>query len=278
MPLSILLPLMLQLGPGGGLPQAPLQIPRKKSAVVVQPMHEAAKAASEPLKECLRLAKVSPADAIELAEGWLAKAKTAQDRSRAKECHAFALAQAGGWAEAAPMFLAAREDAGPADERARLAALAGNASLAAQDPAGALIALDLANSDLPQGSNNKLRSAIAVDRASALVALSRTVEAATALADARSADPANPEAWLLSATLSRRQGNLLAAQTQIEKAAELMPVDPEIGLEAGVIAMLLGHEDAARKSWQSVIGAAPGSTAAKTAQGYIDQLGAASKP
>ena len=57
-----------------------------------------------------------------------------------------------------------------------------------------------------------------------------------------------------------------------------MPVDPEIGLEAGVIAILLGHEEAARKSWQSVISAAPGSGAAKTAQGYIDQLGAPAKP
>lgn len=280
MPLSILVPLMLQVGPGGGLPQAPLQIPRKKTEAVAHPKNDSRKVTNDPLQECLRLAVTRPADAIEVAEGWLAKAKTAQDRAGARQCHALALTGIGGWAEAAPLFLAAREDTPTtqADERARLAALAGNAGLAAQDPAGALTSLELAREDSAQGSDSKLRSAIEVDRASALVALNRAAEAATALAEARVADPTNAEAWLLSATLSRRQGDLAAAQTQIEKAAALLPVDPEIGLEAGVIAMLLGHEEAARKSWQSVISAAPGSDAAKTAQGYIDQLGAPAKP
>lgn len=280
MPLSILVPLLLQVGPGGGLPQAPLQIPRKKSEAVARPKNDAHKAARDPLKECLGLAVTRPADAIEVAESWLAKAKTAQERAGANQCHALALTGIGDWTEASPLFLAAREDtpAMQADERAHLAALAGNASLAAKDPAGALTALELAREDSAQGSDSKLRSAIEVDRASALVALNRAGEAATALADARNADPANAEAWLLSATLSRRLGDLSAAQVQIEKAAALLPVDPEIGLEAGVIAMLLGHEEAARKSWQSVINAAPGSDAAKTAQGYIDQLGAPAKP
>lgn len=280
MPLSILLPLMLQLGPGGALPQAPLEIPKKKNETVVQPKNDTPKAESDPLQECLRLAMTRPADAIEVAEGWLAKAKTAQDRAGANQCHALALTRLEGWAEAAPLFLSAREDtpASAADERARLAALAGNAGLAAQDPAGALAALDLAKADSAKGSDAKLRSAIEVDRAAAFVALKRPADAAGALSAARSADPANAEAWLLSATLSRRQGDLATAQGQIEKAAELLPVDPEIGLEAGVIAMLLGRDEAARKSWQSVITAAPGSAAAQTAQGYLNQLGTPAKP
>ncbi len=102
--------------------------------------------------------------------------------------------------------------------------------------------------------------------------------AAAALAAARTADPANSQAWLLSATLSRRQGKLGEAQTQIERAALLMPVDPEIGLEAGVIAVLGGRDEAARRSWESVIRAAPGSGFAKTAQGYLDQLGPSTAP
>ena len=273
MPLSILVPLLLQVGPGGGLPQAPLQIPRKSRDTIAQPHKNSTVAASSTLKECLQLATSQPADAIDLAEAWLAKAKTAQDRAGSRQCHALALTRTGAWAEAAPLFLAAREDTGALDERARLAALAGNASLAAQDPAGALAALELARSDATQGGDGKLRAAIAVDSARALVALVRTTEAANALTDARTFDPGNAEAWLLSATLSRRQGNLSAAQGQIEKAAALSPVDPEIGLEAGVIAMLLGRPEAARKSWQSVISAAPGSDVAKTAQGYLDQLG-----
>lgn len=278
MPLSILVPLMLQVGPGGGLPQAPLQIPRKKSAAVARSMPETAKAANDPLKACLTLAMARPTDAIDTAENLLTKAKAPRDRAGAKQCQALALTQMGDWTKAAPMFLAARDDTAEPDARARLAALSGNASLAAQDPAGALHALDLARADLGEDGDSRLRSAIAVDRASALVALNRPAEAATALAEARSADPANAEAWLLSATLSRRQSDLAAAQSQIEKAAELSPLDPDIGLEAGVIAMLLGHEETARKSWRSVIRAAPGSAAAKTAQGYIDQLGAPTQP
>ena len=46
-----------------------------------------------------------------------------------------------------------------------------------------------------------------------------------------------------------------------------LPRDPQVGLEAGVIAVLSGRDDAARKSWQSVIAAAPDSDEAKTAHG-----------
>mgnify|MGYP000125434115 CR=1 FL=1 len=96
MPLSILLPLILQVGPGGALPQAPLQIPSKKKseAVVAAPQ-------TDLLKECLQLAMTRPSDAIEVAEGWLAKATTMRDRAGARQCHALALTRIDGWAEAA---------------------------------------------------------------------------------------------------------------------------------------------------------------------------------
>ncbi len=107
----------------------------------------------------------------------------------------------------------------------------------------------------------------------------RLVKGCTAaLIEARTSSPDNPLAWLLSATLSRRQGKLGAAEAQILTAAGLKPTDPEIGLEAGVIAVLAGHDEAARKSWQSVVAAAPESAAAATANTYLAQLGeAASK-
>ena len=152
------------------------------------------------------------------------------------------------------------------------------AHLAGGDPAAALAALDQARSDADKAGEAKLRGTIAIDRARALVALNRQDEAAAALAEARAAVPKSAQAWLLSATLSRRQGKLSEAQQQIERAAELMPVDPEIGLEAGVIAVLSGRDAAARKSWESVVRAAPQSEAAKTAQSYLDQLGPASAP
>jgi Flp pilus assembly protein TadD len=79
--------------------------------------------------------------------------------------------------------------------------------------------------------------------------------------------------WLLSATLSRRLGDLTVAQAQIETAATLDGNDPAIALEAGVIAELAGNEDAARKSWQSVVAVAPSSPEATSAKAYLAQIG-----
>ena len=55
----------------------------------------------------------------------------------------------------------------------------------------------------------------------------------------------------------------------------LAPMDGEIGLEAGVIAILGNREEAARQSWQSVIDIQPDSLAAQTAKNYLAQLGPA---
>jgi len=133
--------------------------------------------------------------------------------------------------------------------------------------------LDAAHADALAAGDAHLAGDIAIDRARALVALKRDGEAAAALAEARAASPDNAYGWLLSATLSRRMGQWSQAQAQIETAAQLQPVDPEIGLEAGVIAMLSGHAAAAARSWQSVIAAAPASPSADTARGYLAQLG-----
>lgn len=273
MPLSLFLPLIAQIGPVGALPPKPLPIPRAKSAAVASPE-------TDRFKQCLDLAMTRPSEAIEVTQAWLKVARTMQDRAGAKQCQAMAYTRIEGWPEAAALFLAAREDtpAGEPDERARLGALAGNSYLAGGDPAAALAALDLARGDAAGGTDQNLRGGIEVDRARALVALGRNDEAAAALAEARMLAPKSHQAWLLSATLSRRRGKLADAQQQIERAAELMPVDPEVGLEAGVIAVLSGHDEAARKSWLSVIKAAPGSPAARTAQGYLDQLGVSAAP
>ena len=287
MPLSLalLLPLLAQAGvtgsaPGNGpaLPQAPISIPRRKaatSATTPKTMVPAAMSASAQLQSCLKLVKENPADAIDDAEGWLAAAKGMNDRAGAKQCKALALTEQGSWSEAAALFLAAREDS-PANEpgeRARLGALAGNALLASGDTNAGLDALDHAHGDAHAASDSKLNGVIQIDRARALVALGRIEEASSALDEARYELPDNHQAWLLSATLSRRQGKLVQAQRQIERAAALMPSDPETGLEAGVIAVLAGRDQSARLSWQSVIKAAPGTQAAKTAQSYLDQQG-----
>ena len=116
------------------------------------------------------------------------------------------------------------------------------------------------------------------DRSRALVAQGKLDDAAAALTEARRDAPQNADGWLLSATLSRRKGDLGAAQAQIETAAGLDPKNPQVGLEAGVIAALAGHDDAARKSWQSVIDTSPAAPEAETARTYLAEIGGGSAP
>jgi tetratricopeptide (TPR) repeat protein len=116
------------------------------------------------------------------------------------------------------------------------------------------------------------------DRARALVALSRPEEARTALAEAHRLAPESAESWLLSATLARRDKDFDRAQHDIELAAQYAPKDPAVGLEAGVIAVMSGRDEAARKSWQSVLATAPDSAEAVAAKGYLAQLGGSVTP
>ncbi|MEW9854713.1 tetratricopeptide repeat protein [Novosphingobium sp. M1R2S20] len=215
----------------------------------------------------------SPAAGAIAAQKALDRAKGEQ-RVRAGLCLGAALGAMERWDEARTAFLQARDAAAATDvaSRARLGAMAGNAALAAGSAEAALAILDTAQADARSTEDNALTGTVAIDRARALVALGRQDQAATALTEARAALPDNAQAWLLSATLSRRADNLSEAQAQIERAAQLSPRDPEIGLEAGVIAVLDGREDAARKSWQSVVDGAPQSEAAETASGYLAQL------
>lgn len=281
-----LLPLIAQVGPFATTPGAGRSTPvehgiarpkRRQTWVVEGAAPEAAKANSGRGKDCVAQVDEDADAAAEMAEDWLASgARGAGDQGEANLCLGLARSRTGDWDDAEKAFLAGRDAAG-ADRmlRARLGAMAGNAALAGGANDRALAALDGAKDDAAGLADAALTTTVALDRARALVALKRPAEAEAALAEARAAGPANPEAWLLSATLSRRQGNLAAAQTQIERAAELMPIDPAVGLEAGVIAMLASHAEAARKSWQSVVTAAPDSPEAETARIYLAQLGPA---
>jgi len=272
--LSILLPLIAQVGPsvgvgaGGSLPHAPLEIPRKKAEAVAPP------ARLTPAAQCRKLLADNPAQAVAFAEQRLKDLKGSA-RAEPGQCLGMALVAQGKWEAAQSAFTAAREVT-PASEPAslaRLGGMAGNAVLALGKPETALALLDQAHGEALGAGDSRLAAEISIDRARALVALKRDGDAAAALATARANAADNGQGWLLSATLSRRQGKLAEAQQQILMAAQLMPLDPEVGLEAGVIAMLAGNEGAARRSWLSVVKAAPGSEAARTAQSYLDQLG-----
>ncbi len=266
MNLAILLPLFAQVGPGGALPQAPLEIPAPRKTKSEAPQGR--------LAQCLALIRSTPLDGLAAADAWLNEAKGSA-RSEPGECKGLALTALGRWQEAAEVFAIAHDDT-PLSElplRARRGAMAGNAALAAGNSDAALAAFDSAHAEARRARDDKLAGGITLDRARALVVLNRTEEAAAALTEARAVVPDSAVGWLLSATLSRRHGKLAEAQAQIERAAALAPTDPEIGLEAGVIAVLGGRDGAARRSWQSVIATTPGSPAAKTARDYLDQLG-----
>ncbi len=243
--------------------------PRRANAPVVLP-----KPKSE-LQRCLAQARNAPATAITEASAWLARTEPITG-GEPQFCLGTAYGELSRWPEAEAAFIAGRDAVGPANIglRAQMGGIAGNVALLQKAPARALVALDMAHGDALTAGDIALVGEISLDRARALVALKRDAEAATALVEARTSAATNPLAWLLSATLSRRLGKLPAAQAQINTAAGLDPTDPEIGLEAGLIAMLQGREDAARKSWQSVIRLAPGSDIATTAQGYLAQLDA----
>lgn len=270
--LYLLAPLFAQVGPsvapgaGGALPQAPVELRRPRADGQV--------AQDDRLGQCLTMAASDPFGALDLAEAWSESAQGAA-RAEAGECEGVALVGVERWGAAQLAFVRAR-DATPVSElarRARLGSMAGNAALADGDPAGADALFRAAYGDAASAARAVLTGDIAVDWSRAMVALGRIDDASAKLAEARFSSPQNPLGWLLSATLSRRQDRLAEAQAQIEEAARLAPRDPAIGLEAGVIAVLSGRDEAARRSWQSVLQVAPDSAEAATAQGYLDQLG-----
>ena len=274
--MSFVLALLLaQVGPAvTATPQSPSALPpelrdrRKPHAAErkAAPAGEDAPVAHS-MEACSSLE--NPVDAADAATEWLTTAK-GSERASAGECLGVALSRLERWDGAASAFAAAQGFADTQVWRARLGAMAGEAALNAGDPQGALASLDKAKVDA--AGDSVMLGGIAVYRARALVALKRDGEAADALEEARRITPESPSAWLLSATLSRRMGKLAEAQQQIERAYDLRPIDPAVGLEAGVIAVLSGRDASARKSWESVIAAAPQSAEAANARAYIAQL------
>lgn len=225
-------------------------------------------------RKCMDSAETEPANALTDARQWAKDSLKDNEiaRVQAQVCLGTALSRQDQWGEARAAFLGAREATTDRLWRAQAGAMAGNAALAESDAAGALPLLDQALADARAMNKPELAGGIMVDRARALVATGRALDAEAVLADARAALPDDAQVWLLSATLSRRLKKLPEAQLQIENAARLDPRDGEIGVEAGVIAILSGREDAARKSWESVVKTSPDSASAARAKSYLAQI------
>ncbi len=108
-------------------------------------------------------------------------------------------------------------------------------------------------------------AAFHVDRARAEVELGRLSEARADLDRALELDRDDAHAWMLSAALARRAGDLGQAVRDIARASTLAPADPDIMFEQGNVAAASGDADAARRVWTMVTKAAPGTAAAELA-------------
>lgn len=243
--------------------------------------------ARDRLAGCLALARDDPASAAAEAESWRREI-TAGSRALPLQCLGTAHATRQQWDAAEAAFTQAAEDVaarpgGDTRLRADLLTQAGNAALAAGKGERALGHLDAAMGALGTEGPAPARAALAIDRARALVLLSREGAAAAALDEAKTLDPQSADAFLLAATLSRRRGDLAAAARDIAIADRLAPGDPAILLEAGAIAALAGDTASARDAWERVVAGGGGSDigaehAAMAARAYLAQLDEVAPP
>lgn len=212
---------------------------------------------------CLRSTEADPAKSEAFAVEWLA----AGGGLPARHCIGVAQLAQGRPAQAASTLSRAARDAEAAKSpfTADLWGQAGNAALAGGDARTALTYLGSAIATIGPNAP-KLLAGLHVDRARAAVEAGDAKLARTDLDRAAALDPAEPAAWLLSATLARRGGDLERAAADIARALTLAPRDADALAEAGNIALLLGERDSARRAWEAAVKAAPGSDAAARAR------------
>ncbi|MDI1294781.1 MAG: tetratricopeptide repeat protein [bacterium] len=226
-----------------------------------------------PFQACLDQAAQSPEAGVTFAQKW----RIDGGSFYARHCMGFAYARAERWAPAIVAFEQAADEAersGETAQSARLWAQAGNAALASGDAAKARTDFDAA---LARGLPDSIEKGEAhLDRARALVALNDKDGARNSLDIALAQAPQDPLAWLLSATLARRTGEMALAQAHIARAVQLSPDDASVALEEGNIAILTNHEDIARSAWQRAAKLSPDLPAGKAAADNLSRLPAAS--
>lgn len=276
MPLSAAFLLIAQVGPNPALEPAPIvpdELAEQRRRSAERPQSAPVPRERSRLAQCMMTAAQNPNAGLDLARNWR-ETGLASEAAQAGQCLGFAMVRAGRYGEAVSALATAREEADAANPayRARLGGMAGNAAMAGRDAEAAEPLFAQAVEDARRAANADLLTGLEVDHARSLVELGRSDEAVAALERARTGNPTNVRAWLLSATLSRRLDRLDEAQEQIEEAASLAPQDPAVGLEAGVIAALSGRAQDARRSFESVLIVAPDSDEANRARSYLEQL------
>ncbi len=217
---------------------------------------------------CVDAATTAPDEAERIAGQW----RLAGGGFLARQCLGMSYATRLRWSAAAEAFeQAAREAEVAKDARAaNYWAQAGNARLADGNTEAAATALDAA---LAGGTLTGLaRGEAQLDRARVRVAAGDLSGARGDIDRALKDAPADPLAWLLSATLARRTNDLPRAKVDIAEALRRSADDPAVQLEAGNIAGLSGDAGAARVAFEAVQRLAPDSAQARAAAAAIDTL------
>ena len=219
--------------------------------------------ANERLRACLALVQSNPEQAAAEARGWLEE--QGAPRLMARRCLGLAFARQEQWAAAATVYELAAQEAEAANDpgRASFRAQAGNAWLAADQPQRALQALDGALTT--PGLDQAQRGQALLDRARAEVALGRADRARADLDGALQLVPGESLAWYLSAALARRSNDLVRAASDIARARQLAPDDPDILLLAGTIVGQAGNMNEAWTLYRRVVELAPDSDAGRQA-------------
>ncbi|MEG3176315.1 tetratricopeptide repeat protein [Sphingomonas sp. RB3P16] len=223
---------------------------------------------SQRYEKCLDLATTNATAAEAEAGQW----QLAGGGFLAGQCLGMAYANEQRWTAAAAAFDAAARAAEKAGDgrSANYWAQAGNAWLASGDATKARAALDAALaggtlSGLPLGEAH-------LDRARAMVAGDDLEGARDDLDRALAEVPTDPLAWLLSATLARRQQQIVRAKHDIAEALRLGADDPAVQLEAGNIAAFARDEQGARGAWQQAVTLRPDSEPGKAAAAALRQF------
>ncbi len=224
----------------------------------------------ERFNACVVLAERDPAAALTQATAW----RVAGGGVLARHCEGLAYVAQSRWLPAATAFAAAARAAEAASDRraSNFWVQSGNAALAGKDAGAARAAFDAAIAR-GQIAGAELGE-VYLDRARARFALGDKPGTRADLDQALKLAPADPLAWLLSATLARQSNDRARAQADIEQAASRSPDDAQVALEAGNIALLSGSESAARTAWEAAVRNAPTSEAGKSAAAALAQLGA----
>ena len=223
---------------------------------------------------CVNVASIDPVKAESDAGQW----QRDGGGFLAHQCLGITYATELRWSAAAAEFEAAARGGEIAHDKraANYWAQAGNAWLAAGQPLNARGAL---NAALASGTLEGLQRGEAnLDRARAFVA-SGDLASARADLDRACVDAAgDPLAWLLSATLARRMGELPRAKKDIAEAVRLAGDDASVQLEAGNIAALSGDEAGAKLAWQRAVSNKPDGVAGRAARSALKQFDPPAKP